>query len=441
MNKVFFAASVAALAISAPAAAGPFGHGGGGGGGRPDRVQNDRGGQAAARADRQAARPDRQAMRVDRQAARPDRQAMRVDRQAVRVDRQAMRPNRQAMRVDRQAMRPDRQAMRADRQAMRVDRQAMRPDRNAMRADRLAQVQARIADRAAVRDQLRAGRTVPMAANIPVNNGFSGGWPNANGRGFINGCPPGLAMKNNGCLPPGQAKKLVGSILPAMIATSAMPGVMSSLYPDTSNYYYRYNDGYMYRVNRGSNLVDALLPLLGGGYQPGQYLPNNYMNSYVPSAYSSFYPNYGSQCTRYAYGVVYTVDCGNGLIDNVMPLYDNGYGVGQMLPSSYSTYNVPSQYRDMYYNSGDTGYWYAPGAIYQYDQQTSLITSVAALLAPGMSIGQPLPMGYDSYNVPLNYRDTYYDTPNAWYRYNNGNIYQVDPATQLVTALVASALT
>ena len=45
MNKVFFAASVAALAISAPAAAGPFGHGGGGGGGRPDRVQNDRGGQ------------------------------------------------------------------------------------------------------------------------------------------------------------------------------------------------------------------------------------------------------------------------------------------------------------------------------------------------------------------------------------------------------------
>ena len=27
------------------------------------------------------------------------------------------------------------------------------------------------------------------------------------------------------------------------------------------------------------------------------------------------------------------------------------------------------------------------------------------------------------------------------YRYANGNIYRVDPATQLVTALVASALT
>jgi hypothetical protein len=33
------------------------------------------------------------------------------------------------------------------------------------------------------------------------------------------GCPPGLAKKNNGCLPPGQAKKLaVGQRLPGDIA-------------------------------------------------------------------------------------------------------------------------------------------------------------------------------------------------------------------------------
>ena len=50
-------------------------------------------------------------------------------------------------------------------------------------------------------------------------------------------------------------------------------------------------------------------------------------------------------------------------------------------------------------------------------------------------------MGYDVYNVPYAYRATYYDTPTAWYRYNNGYIYQVDPATQLVTAIVASLLT
>jgi hypothetical protein len=50
-------------------------------------------------------------------------------------------------------------------------------------------------------------------------------------------------------------------------------------------------------------------------------------------------------------------------------------------------------------------------------------------------------MGYSAYNVPYAYRATYYDTPNAWYRYNNGYIYQVDPTTQLVTAIVASLLT
>ena len=36
--------------------------------------------------------------------------------------------------------------------------------------------------------------------------------------------------------------------------------------------------------------------------------------------------------------------------------------------------------------TSDYGYWYAPGAIYQYDQgSSSLITSVAALLSPGFT--------------------------------------------------------
>jgi hypothetical protein len=176
---------------------------------------------------------------------------------------------------------------------------------------------------------------------------------------------------------------------------------------------------------------------------PGQYLPNYYMSSYVPSYYgfNSFYPDYGNDCHRYGYGVVYEVDCFTGLVEDVIPLYAGGYGVGQLLPSSYSYYNVPYQYRSLYYDTPDYGYWYAPGAIYQYDRGTALISSVAALLSPGFAVGQPLPLGYSAYNVPYAYRQTYYDTPNAWYRYNNGSIYQIDPATLLVTALVASALT
>jgi hypothetical protein len=129
------------------------------------------------------------------------------------------------------------------------------------------------------------------------------------------------------------------------------------------------------------------------------------------------------------------------MIVDVVPTYAGGYGVGQMLPSSYGYYNVPSQYRSMYFNTPDNNYWYAPGAIYQYDPSSSLITSVAALLSPGFAVGQQLPMGYSAYNVPYAYRSTYYDTPNAWYRYNNGYIYQVDPTTQIVSAMIASVLT
>ena len=67
-------------------------------------------------------------------------------------------------------------------------------------------------------------------------------------------------------------------------------------------------------------------------------------------------------------------------------------------------------------------------------------TRASLLTGSGLSIGQPLPMGYSAYNVPLAYRDTYYDTPNAWYRYNNGYIYQVDPTTQLLTVLVRAII-
>ena len=150
---------------------------------------------------------------------------------------------------------------------------------------------------------------------------------------------------------------------------------------------------------------------------------------------------YDNLCNRYANGVIYQVDCFTGMVENVIPTYAGGYGVGQLLPSDYSYYNVPNQYRSMYYDNADYGYWYAPGAIYQYDRGSSMITSVAALLSPGFSVGQPMPIGYSTYNVPYSYRATYYDTPNAWYRYNNGYIYQVDPTTQLVSAIVASILT
>ena len=247
-------------------------------------------------------------------------------------------------------------------------------------------------------------------------------------------------------VPVTQVQRFVGvpvSQVASFAALSPLPATLSYFYPDTGDYYYRYGDGYLYQVDRDTSLIASLLPLIGGGYLPGSYLPAAYMNSYVPDYYgfNSFYQDYGDQCYRYGNGVIYVVDCFTGFVENVIPMYAGGYGVGQILPSSYSYYNVPDQYRTMYYDTPDYNYWYAPGAIYQYDPRSSVITSVAALLSPGFSVGQQLPLGYNAYNVPYDYRATYYDTPSAWYRYNNGYIYQVDPATQLVTAIVASLLT
>jgi hypothetical protein len=267
--------------------------------------------------------------------------------------------------------------------------------------------------------------------------------------------PLRLRLDRRRIIPVGEATRFIGapySRADDFLTLAALPPRVRYLYPDTPDYYYRYGDGYVYQVDRGSSLVAALIPLLAGGFLPGQYLPQPYMASYAPSYYglNSFYPasygygggyGYDSLCNRYEYGVVYQVDCYTGLVENVIPLYASGYGVGQLLPSAYSYYNVPIQYRDLYYDTPDYGYWYAPGAIYQYDRGTSLVTSVAALMSPGFAVGQPLPAGYGVYNVPYAYRATYYDTPAALYRYNNGYIYQVDPTTMLVTAIVASLLT
>ena len=65
-----------------------------------------------------------------------------------------------------------------------------------------------------------------------------------------------------------------------------------------------------------------------------------------------------------------------------------------------------------------------------------MISSIVALLAGDLAVGQPLPGDYGVYNVPMAYRDRYYDTPDALYRYNDGYIYQADPKTQLITAVI-----
>ena len=440
MKKLFLAAGVAALAIAAPAAGKPEDKGR-----DRDTTQTERGGKnRTAKAEKSGGREARAArseQRVERErpqrimasskrqedrarSERAERQEVRERPQRVeRVERRAERParverqeQRSANRIDRQEVRADRQVNRIDRQDVRVERQANRIDRQELRAERVAN---------------RINRQ-----NIVVRDWSDDDRPWIRARGLANACPPGLDRKNNGCLPPGQAKKLIGTVLPTAYRQAALPIGLHDVYMDTDDYYYRYGDGYLYQVNRRDNLVASLLPLFTGGYMPGQAFPSMYMNSYVPSYYQPFYTNTSDDYYRFANGYIYEIDGRSGLIEDVDPAFGYGYGVGQLMPSSYSYYNVPYQYRDYYYDTDDYYYRYAPGAIYQVDQGSSLITAVAALLSPGFGIGQPLPMGYSAYNVPYAYRSTYYDSPDAMYRYNNGYIYQVDPTTQLVSAIV-----
>ena len=82
---------------------------------------------------------------------------------------------------------------------------------------------------------------------------------NTYGRG---NCPPGLAKKNNGCLPPGQAKKryVVGQPLPKGIVVAQLPADLSArIGAAPSGYRYGILDGDLVKLALGTMLVvDAI---------------------------------------------------------------------------------------------------------------------------------------------------------------------------------------
>ena len=189
-------------------------------------------------------------------------------------------------------------------------------------------------------------------------------------RGLIAGCPPGLAKKDNGCLPPGQARKI----------EQARDGLDRYDYlwrtrGDNTNYQYR--DGYLYRMNPQGGLL-GYLPVLGGVLSPGNAWPGQYAYQQAPQYYSQYY----------------------GLNDQY-------------------------QYR------------YADGVLYGVNPQTQGIGQIAALLTgQQFNVGQPMPAGYDVYNVPSAYRNQYVDNAQSQYRYNDGYLVQADPTTKLVQAVI-----
>lgn len=219
------------------------------------------------------------------------------------------------------------------------------------------------------RADARARVTVPVGRDDrpePVVTLFRDG--RVERRALIDGCPPGLAKKNNGCLPPGQARQM---------RREALGRYDGYWLRGDEGYRYRYDDGYMYRYDRNGGLT-GWLPALGGAL-----------------------------------------------------------GLGNTWPQQYS-YQPAPQYYSQYYGLNDRySYRYADGVLYGVDPQTQAIQSVAALLTgQPWTVGQAMPQGYDVYNVPYQYRGQYADSPQSWYRYSDGYVYQVDPTTRLVQAVI-----
>jgi hypothetical protein len=79
-------------------------------------------------------------------------------------------------------------------------------------------------------------------------------------------CPPGLAKKNNGCLPPGIAKKryVVGQALPTAIVIAEPPPVLAKrIGPAPAGYQYVVVDGDLLKLAIGTRMVvDAISSLV-----------------------------------------------------------------------------------------------------------------------------------------------------------------------------------
>lgn len=191
------------------------------------------------------------------------------------------------------------------------------------------------------------------------------------------GCPPGLAKKGNGCLPPGQARKLYG-----------------------------FND------------------------QQSRWL-----------RYSSWFSGNRSDDWRYDQGYAYRIDPTTSLVRSIVPLLGGALSSGNAWPQSYTDYQVSPYYQRYYGSGANDGVRYADGAIFRVNPETQMIGSIAGLLTgDGWNVGSPAPQGYDLYNVPYNYRDQYADSGSSSYRYNDGYVYEIDPTTQIVRKIIEMVL-
>ncbi|MBB4154001.1 hypothetical protein GGQ80_001911 [Sphingomonas jinjuensis] len=409
MRRLLMLAGVAALALTGPALSqgkgkgdgpgGGGGHGRGGGGpgkggdrgpgpggppGQRDRGPGDRGGPGAERGpdrgpgERFAGGPDRGPR--DEGPGRGKGRGPKGDRGPDRADRQGPGPRGDRPRDWEVARAQPGPGPRGDRQ--REWREVRGPDG----PDRARDDRGR---------GPRGGRDLGWRGydeRVPASRFASRRWDGDGYRwadrsyGFIaaDACPPGLARRGNGCLPPGQARRLD----PARGWADWYP----ARYQD-DRYDWRYDDGYLYGVDRGGDglfggggggLLAAIIPLLGGALAGGNLWPQQATDHQVPDYYDRFYGDNGGGTRydyRYADDAVFAVDPQSQRIDSIAGLLTgDDWSIGQRMPAGYDLYNIPPQYRSRYADSSEAMYRYSDGYVYRMDPRTRIVRSVSELL-------------------------------------------------------------
>ena len=185
---------------------------------------------------------------------------------------------------------------------------------------------------------------------------------------LIDGCPPGLAKKRNGCLPPGQAKDRYRSFEPGFFGLNGAEGGR-----------YFYEDGYLLQYRPDG--IAGFLPLLGGALGIGNIWPASYANAPLPNYYSDYFQLGDRDGYRYADNVIYRVDPQTTAITSVAGLLTgNAFEIGRPMPRGYDVYNMPFDLREQYSDTADARYRYADGYVYKIDPGTALVTSALALV-------------------------------------------------------------